>query len=107
MEHLLQEPKRSIDILLSHAHLDHVVGLTFLVDALAVTELEQIRLIGEAEKLRVVREHLYHELVVGAQQLKNGIEKRDNRLCMILEAVWKGACDTGLKFHQPSKNKRT
>lgn len=63
IEHLLESPKKSLTILLSHAHLDHVVGLTFLVDALAVTQLESIRLIGDAEKLAAVREHLYNPLL--------------------------------------------
>lgn len=63
VEHLLESPKQSLTILLSHAHLDHVVGLTFLVDALAVTSLEHVRLIGDQEKLDAVREHLYHELL--------------------------------------------
>ncbi len=60
---LRKEPRKSIDILLSHAHLDHVVGLTFLVDVLAVTELEQIRIHGDPEKLAAVREHLFSPLL--------------------------------------------
>jgi ribonuclease BN (tRNA processing enzyme) len=40
-----------------------VVGLTFLIDALAVTNLQRIQVIGDAEKLNVVRQHLYHELL--------------------------------------------
>lgn len=63
VEHLLKEPKKSLTILLSHAHLDHVVGLTFLVDALSVTELEHVTLIGDAEKLEAVKSHLYNELL--------------------------------------------
>lgn len=63
VEHLLREPKKSLNIFLSHAHLDHVVGLTFLLDALAVTELEEVTLIGEAAKLDAVKDHLYHELL--------------------------------------------
>lgn len=63
IEDLRREPKQSLDILLSHAHLDHVVGLTFLIDALAVTSLEHIRLHGEAEKLAAVREHLYDPML--------------------------------------------
>ena len=63
VQHLLDEPKRALTILLSHAHLDHVVGLTFLVDALAVTDLEEITLIGEEAKLEVIKNHLYQELL--------------------------------------------
>ncbi|HBE68157.1 MAG TPA: ribonuclease Z [Planctomycetaceae bacterium] len=63
IESLRSEPKTSLDILLSHAHLDHVVGLTFLIDAVAVTPLEHIRLHGEREKLEAVRHHLYDPLL--------------------------------------------
>lgn len=63
VQHLLEDPKSELTILLSHAHLDHVVGLTFLVDALAVTSLEHIRLIGDPEKLEAVKTHLYNELL--------------------------------------------
>lgn len=63
VKHLLEEPKESLTILLSHAHLDHTVGLTFLVDALAVTELQHVKLVGEKEKLSAVREHLYNPLL--------------------------------------------
>jgi ribonuclease Z len=63
IECLLHEPKRSIDILISHAHLDHVVGLTFLIDALAVTKLERVRLFGAPAKLEAVRRHLFSELI--------------------------------------------
>lgn len=67
VEHLLEKPRKSLSILLSHSHLDHVVGLTFLVDALAVTQLEHIKLFGEPDKLDAVRKHLYHELLFPVQ----------------------------------------
>ena len=63
VKHLLDHPKKSLTILLTHAHLDHIVGLTFLIDALAVTQLEDIQIIGAAEKLAAVKEHLYHPLL--------------------------------------------
>lgn len=56
---LQRDPKKSLTILISHAHLDHVVGLTFLIDLVAVTELEQVRIVGQPEKLAAVKEHLY------------------------------------------------
>ena len=58
---LLTEPKQSLDILLSHAHLDHIVGLTFLIDTMAVTELEKVRVFGNADMLEAIREHLFTE----------------------------------------------
>ncbi|MEM8734198.1 MAG: MBL fold metallo-hydrolase [Planctomycetota bacterium] len=60
---LLQEPKKSLDLFLSHAHLDHIVGLTFLVDTFAVTELEHVRVFAEKEKIDAIRQHLYNELL--------------------------------------------
>ncbi len=60
---LRRAPRASIDILLSHAHLDHVAGLTFLLDTLAVTEVQHIRVIGHPEKLQAIQDHLYNELI--------------------------------------------
>lgn len=59
VEHLLREPKESLDILLTHAHLDHVVGLTFLLDTMAATTLKHVRVFGEASKLDAIRDHLF------------------------------------------------
>ncbi len=60
---LLDNPRESIDVLLSHAHLDHVVGLTFLLDTMAVTKLKHVRVIGEQDKLSAIRQHLYDSLL--------------------------------------------
>ncbi len=49
----------SVDIFLSHAHLDHVVGLTYLLDILYQHPLEEVRVHGEQLKLRAVHEHLF------------------------------------------------
>ena len=56
----------SLDILLSHAHLDHTVGLTFLLDILAKHPHIQIRIWGESDKLEAIREHLFHPLIFPA-----------------------------------------
>lgn len=58
---LRAEPRESLDIFLSHAHLDHIIGLTFLLDTLAVTSLKRVRVLGAAVKLQAVREHLFCE----------------------------------------------
>ena len=63
IEQLLKDPRPTLDVFLSHAHLDHIVGLTFLLDVLAVTDLQKIRVIGEAAKLEAVRTHLYSGLI--------------------------------------------
>ena len=51
---------KSINIFLSHAHLDHVVGLTYLLDVVHEKEIETVRVFGEEEKLASVRQHLFH-----------------------------------------------
>ena len=50
-----------LDILLSHAHLDHVVGLTFLLDILHQRPVKDVRVWGQQDKLAAIREHLFHE----------------------------------------------
>ena len=57
----------SLDILLSHAHLDHTIGLTFLLDVLYQRPVQQLRIWGEADKIAAVREHLFSELIFPAQ----------------------------------------
>ena len=54
---------KTLDILLSHAHLDHVIGLTFLLETLHQHPLERLRIWGEAEKLNAVRTHLFNDLL--------------------------------------------
>ena len=54
---------QTLDILLSHAHLDHTVGLTYLLDIIASHPLEKIRIWGESAKLEAIREHLFHPLI--------------------------------------------
>lgn len=63
----------SLDILISHAHLDHILGLTFLLDVLFQLEtvhqrpVQTLKIWGEAEKLAAIREHLFSELVFPVQ----------------------------------------
>lgn len=54
---------RSLDVLLSHAHLDHTFGLTFLVGMLARRPLDRLAVWGEPDKLEAIRGHLFHELL--------------------------------------------
>lgn len=51
----------TLDVLLSHAHLDHVVGLTYLLDTLADHPLQRVTVHATAEKIEVIRTHLLHE----------------------------------------------
>jgi ribonuclease Z len=53
-----------LDIFLSHAHLDHCIGLTFLFDLRAeLPGLGRVTAHGEAAKLDAIREHLFAELL--------------------------------------------
>ncbi len=56
-----------LDILLSHAHLDHTAGLTFLLDVVAAYPIEKIRIWGEADKLAAVQEHLFDPVIFPAK----------------------------------------
>jgi ribonuclease BN (tRNA processing enzyme) len=50
-----------LDIFLTHAHLDHVVGLTYLFSVLYVHPLDRITVHGEPEKLAAIDEHMFSE----------------------------------------------
>lgn len=50
-----------LDIFLTHAHLDHVVGLTYLLSVIHVHPLWRISLHALPEKLAAVKDHLFCE----------------------------------------------
>jgi len=52
-----------LDIYLTHAHLDHVFGLTFLFDVLHQKQLTRVTVHGERDKLAAIDEHLLAELL--------------------------------------------
>lgn len=52
-----------IDVLLSHAHLDHVIGLTYFLELLHTTPLRTVTVYGEAKKLEAIQKHLFAELI--------------------------------------------
>src|SRR4029079_8902937 len=52
-----------LDIFLSHAHLDHIVGLTYLLDTLHEKAMSRLTVHGEAEKLSAIEQHLLDELI--------------------------------------------
>lgn len=54
----------SLDIFLSHAHLDHILGLTFMFDLRAeCPSLGRVTAHGEPAKLEAIREHLFAPLL--------------------------------------------
>lgn len=52
---------RNLDIFLTHAHLDHVMGLTFLFDVLYEKNVDRVVVRGEASKLAQIEQHLFAE----------------------------------------------
>ncbi len=54
---------KTLDIVLSHAHLDHSCGLTFLLDVLYERPVEQLTIWGEAAKLEAIQTHLFDDLI--------------------------------------------
>lgn len=52
-----------LDILLSHAHLDHAVGLTFLLDILQQRPVKRVRVWGETKKIEAIRKLLMSEYI--------------------------------------------
>jgi ribonuclease Z len=62
MFRLIEQPLgKTLDIFLTHAHLDHVVGLTFLLDVLYKRDMDSVRVHGSAKTLNAVRSHLFAE----------------------------------------------
>jgi ribonuclease Z len=52
-----------LDIFLTHAHLDHIAGLTYLVNLVSSEMLERTTVHGDSGHLAAVREHLFAEAI--------------------------------------------
>ena len=52
-----------LDIYMSHVHLDHSVGLTFLLDVLYERNVNTVRVHMAEEKIGAIKENLYHRLL--------------------------------------------
>jgi ribonuclease Z len=52
-----------LDVFLSHAHLDHVVGLTYLFDVVPSEMLARVTVHGQDRALAAIRQHLFAEAI--------------------------------------------
>jgi ribonuclease BN (tRNA processing enzyme) len=52
-----------VDLFLTHAHLDHIIGLTYLFDVFFGREMQRVTIHGDAEKLQAIQEHLFAPLL--------------------------------------------
>ena len=52
-----------LDIFLTHAHLDHVAGLTYLINVVPPDVLARTTVHGDEDKLAAVREHLFADAI--------------------------------------------
>ena len=57
----------TLDIVLSHAHLDHSIGLTFLFDILWDKDVEAVRVHGSASAIETIENHLFSKLLFPAR----------------------------------------
>jgi ribonuclease BN (tRNA processing enzyme) len=57
----------TLDIFLTHAHLDHVIGVTFLFDVLWEMEMEHVRVHAEPDKVAALKAHLFSKLIFPVQ----------------------------------------
>lgn len=51
----------TLDIFLSHVHLDHSIGLTFLYDILSEKQMSRVTVHVDSEKIEIIERHLYHQ----------------------------------------------
>lgn len=50
---------RDLDIFLTHAHLDHICGLTFFMVPMLSGDVDRVRVHGQPDVLKAVRNHLF------------------------------------------------
>jgi ribonuclease BN (tRNA processing enzyme) len=52
---------RTLHILLSHVHLDHCIGITYLFDVVYEKDVEQVIVYSERDKIEALKHHLFAE----------------------------------------------
>jgi ribonuclease BN (tRNA processing enzyme) len=52
-----------LDIFISHAHLDHVLGLTYLINTVPPDVIRNTTVHGDATKLAAIRDHLFNQSI--------------------------------------------
>jgi ribonuclease BN (tRNA processing enzyme) len=57
----------TLDIFLTHSHLDHVVGLSFLFDVLFERQVDRVTVHAQQEKIAAIRNHLFAPELFPAQ----------------------------------------
>ena len=57
----------TLDIFLSHVHLDHCIGLTFLYDVLFGKEMSRVSVHVEENKIDAIKNHLFSEALFPVQ----------------------------------------
>jgi ribonuclease BN (tRNA processing enzyme) len=56
----------TLDVFLTHVHLDHSIGVTFLFDVLDGRSMQYVRVHAEDDKISAIREHLLARLLFPA-----------------------------------------
>lgn len=85
-----------LDIFLSHAHIDHVVGLTYLFNVIQEHPLEKVRVHATAKKLAAIDEHLFCEDIFPMQP--------PYERCPLDESAGLELCGGGRMTHFPLKH---
>jgi ribonuclease BN (tRNA processing enzyme) len=64
---------RELDIFLTHAHLDHIVGLTYLLAPLVLKEVDAVRVHAAPAVLEAVRTHLFADPVFSRLKVRHSL----------------------------------